>query len=229
MGVFSRFKDIVGANINAMLDKAEDPAKMIRLMMQEMEDTLVELKSSCADRLASLSVLEREREELEELVQRWDKRARVAVVSSREDLAKEALIEKSRATKSLGELDKERNSLNGIVDECKHNIEQLEEKLDQVSRRHRVLMQRSVHANEKRRVNESIHNASGLGAMHRFGELEDRIDRMEADASLAGSDERRNREMEFQKMEATAEIEGELQKLKKEIGAKSGTTPVSSK
>src|SRR5690606_39606241 len=94
MGIFTRFKDIVSSNINAMLDKAEDPEKMIRLMVQEMEDTLVELKASCAGAMATKSKVSRAAEANASRVADWESKARLALTKGREDLAKEALAEK---------------------------------------------------------------------------------------------------------------------------------------
>jgi phage shock protein A len=97
MGVFTRFKDIINANINSMLDKAENPEKMIRLMMQEMEDTLIDLKSSCAAKMAGKTKTLRELKDAEARVQRWQSRAELAISKKRDDLAREALIEKQKA------------------------------------------------------------------------------------------------------------------------------------
>ncbi len=101
MGVFSRFLDIVNANINALLDKAEDPEKMIRLMIQEMEDTLIELKSSAAAKMATLAKSKREYNEFEEEMKRWQARAELAISKGREDLAREALLAKRQISERL--------------------------------------------------------------------------------------------------------------------------------
>ena len=101
MGVFSRFLDIVNANINALLDKAEDPEKMIRLMIQEMEDTLIELKSSAAAKMATLAKSKREYNEFEEEMKRWQARAELAISKGREDLAREALLAKRQVSERL--------------------------------------------------------------------------------------------------------------------------------
>ena len=96
MGIFTRVRDIISSNLNSMLSKAEDPEKLIRLMIQEMEDTLVEIKSSCAGAIATQKKLEREQTEVGKRVAQWDDRARLAVEKGREDLAREALTEKKR-------------------------------------------------------------------------------------------------------------------------------------
>ena len=101
MGIFSRFMDIVNSNINSLLDKAEDPEKMLRLMIQEMEDTLIELKSNAAGSIAQKIKLERKASDTEATVSRWEQRAMLAIEKGKEDLAREALIEKERSTFSF--------------------------------------------------------------------------------------------------------------------------------
>ena len=221
MGVFTRFKDIVGANINAILDKAEDPEKMVRLMMQEMEDTMVELKSSCAEKMAAQKAMEKERESLKELLTRWEDRAKLAVASGKDDLAWEALTEKKNCIGDLEYLEKEIGHLNIIIGECKRNIGQLEEKFEQVNQKHRLLIQRGLHAKEKKRAKETLRYASGHDAMRRFDEMEARINRMEAEADLVGSVRNTDREWEFKKMENSSEIEEELAALKKRMAGAS--------
>ena len=96
MGIFTRFRDIISSNINAMLDRAEDPEKLIRMMIREMEDTLVEIKVSCAGLMATAKRVRRQMEEHDARVRFWDEKAGLAVSKGRDDLAREALLEKRR-------------------------------------------------------------------------------------------------------------------------------------
>jgi len=215
MGVFSRLGDIINSNINAMLDKAEDPEKMIRLMIQEMEDTLVDLKSSCAAKMATRAEMERDRDELTTKLERWGTRAVLAIEKKRDDLAKEALLEKKQYQTQLEFAQKDLEGYNRLIEECKTNIGQLESKLDEVTLRHKMLIQRGIHAAEKRKARNLVSNAAGTRAMMRFGELESRIERVEADADLAGSTN--DLEKQFNRLESDGAIEKELEKLKKTL------------
>jgi len=217
MGVFSRLGDIVNSNINAMLDKAEDPEKMIRLMIQEMEDTLVDLKSSCAAKMATRAEMLRDRDGLDSKVKRWGERAVLAVERNRDDLAKEALLEKKQCVKQLEYAEKDLEHYENLINECKGNISQLEQKLEEVTFKHKILVQRSIHAVEKKRARSLVSNASGAQAIMRFGELESRIERMEADADLTGINMDNDLEREFSKLESDNMINDELAELKKNM------------
>ena len=219
MGVFSRMGDIINSNINAMLDKAEDPEKMIRLMIQEMEDTLVDLKSSCAAKMATRAEMERDRETLEAKVARWNDRAVLAVERKRDDLAKEALLEKKQCNRQLEFALADLEHYEKLISECKANIAQLEQKLEEVTLKHKMLVQRSIHAVEKKRARTAVSNASGARAMMRFEDLENRIERMEADADLAGSSGTAGNDLEreFDKLESDGVIDNELAELKKSM------------
>ena len=221
MGVFTRFKDIVNSNINSMLDKAEDPEKMINLMIREMEDTLVEIKSTCAASMADRAKTERERDVLKEKLDRWDGRAKLAIEKGRDDLAREALVEKKSVANQFELIENDLAQFDTLIEESRANILQLEEKLETVKQKRRILVQRGIHANEKMRARQSIKNASGVDATMRFDELEGRIERMEADADMVGNFSNPN-ENEFSKMEHETEIEDELASLKKSMKQEKG-------
>jgi phage shock protein A len=215
MGIFTRFMDIINSNINALLDKAEDPEKMIRLMMQEMEDTLVDLKSSCAAKIASRSRTLREQDTFQQKVNRWAERAQLAVEKGRDDLAREALIEKKDAQARLDEINSEVEHFNQIINECKNNILQIEEKLQIVIQKHKVLIRRGNEAREKSRINKVMKDAAGSGVLTRFEDLENRIERMESDAEVSGFGSSTSLESEFSKLEAGDDVDNELAELKK--------------
>ena len=146
MGIFTRFRDIVSANINAMLDRAEDPEKMIKLMIRAMEDTLVELKASCAGVMADARTVQRRSEEAEERASEWQKKAALAVGKQRDDLAREALHEKRRHSRLAASLSNETAELNALIEQYHEDIRQLEDKLKSAREKQRLLVQRHVHA-----------------------------------------------------------------------------------
>jgi len=220
MGVFTRFKDIVSANINSLLDKAENPEKMLKMMMQEMEDTLIELKSACAEKMAGKAKTERDLNELSGKRDRWQERAELAVSRGRDDLAKEALIEKKQCERDMEVLDADIKQYDKLIEECKGNIIQIEEKLQVVKQKHKLLIQRGNHAKEQIKAKETIRNANGSKAFQRFSELENRIERMEAEAELADYGVPNETENELYKMEAEADVEDELKALKNSLKSK---------
>ena len=129
MSIFSRLSDIVNSNITALLDRAEDPEKMVRLIIQEMEETLVEVRTQSARAIAERSGLERRREALAQEVSEWERRAEVALRKDREDLARAALLEQSRTESALSDLDEEIGALREAIEQLSGDIHQLQEKL----------------------------------------------------------------------------------------------------
>ena len=209
MGVFSRFKDIVNANINALLDKAEDPEKMLKLMMQEMEDTLIELKSNCAARMASRIRLERRIEEQKALISRWQSRAELAVDKGRDDLARDALIEKKKELATLSSLMKDLDSYSEIIDQSKAEINQLEAKLSQAKLTLKSLQEKARAAEAEALANERLKR----NTESHFDDLESIIDRINAENELNRPS--RTTADKFRDLEEQEEIEKELEALKK--------------
>ena len=214
MGIFSRVRDIISSNINAMLDKAEDPEKMIRLMIQEMEDTLVEIRASCAGVMATRKKVERGLEEARSRAQKWRDKAELAVAKGREDLAREALFEKRRYTERAAALDTERDRCGEMVEQYQEDIRQLEDKLAAAREKQRVLVQRHIHARQKKRVQSEIRKVDASDAVIRFEQFENRIERMEAEADLVNFGRKPTLEDQLDRLEEDEEIEKELEALK---------------
>jgi phage shock protein A len=214
MGIFTRFRDIISSNINAMLDRAEDPEKMIKLMIREMEDTLVEIKASCAGVMASAKKTQRELDELEARSKYWQEKAQLAVSKGRDDLAREALTEKRRYTRRQGILESELEEHNDLVQQYQEDIRQLEEKLQGARDKQRMLVQRHIHARKKKRAEQEIRRVESTEAILKFDELESRIERMESEAELVNFGRGTTLEDEFEKLDVDDEIEKELRELK---------------
>ena len=214
MGIFTRFRDIISSNINAILDKAEDPEKLIKLMIREMEDTLVEIKAACAGAMASSKKVQRQLDTLHERIRYWEEKAEIAVKKGRDDLAREALIEKRRYAQRTDGLENEYTEHNLLIEQYQDDIRQLEEKLKSARDKQRLLVQRHIHANRKRQAQEEIRRADSSEAMLKFDELENRIERMEAEADLVNFGKKTVLEAEFDTLGVDDEIEKELQALK---------------
>jgi phage shock protein A len=214
MGIFTRFRDIVSSNINSMLDRAEDPEKLIRLMIREMEDTLVELKSACAGVMAEAKKVERQRDEAGGRSRFWADKAELAVSKNRDDLAREALIEKRRYQQREESLESELRDHQSLSDQYQVDIRQLEEKLKSAREKQRLLVQRHIHAERKRRAREEIRRVDSSEAIFKFDELENRIERMEAEAELVNYGRTQNLQDQLSRLSVDEEIERELQDLK---------------
>ncbi|MBW1788638.1 MAG: phage shock protein PspA [Deltaproteobacteria bacterium] len=225
MGIFTRFRDIINSNINAMLDKAEDPEKLIKLMIREMEDTLVEIKASCAGVIARSKKTGRHLEEVQSRSGVWEERAGLAVNKGRDDLAREALLEKRKFAERGDALDKELMELDALVKQYRDDIQQLEDKLANAKEKQRVLVQRHIHAARKRRAQEGIRKIDSSDALVKFDELENRIERMEAEADLVNYGKQPTLEGEFETLMVDDDIENELNRLKSALSNRDqGTT-----
>ncbi len=214
MGIFTRVRDIISANINAMLDKAEDPEKLVKLMIREMEDTLVEIKASCAAAMAGRKKVQRAQDEAQVRADQWNDRARIAVDKGRDDLAREALVERRRYLERVESLQRESAQSEALVEQYQSDIMQLEEKLAAAREKQRVLVQRHVHAQQKKRAQGDIRRVETAGALVRFEKFETRIDRMEAEADLVNYGRKPSLDDKFAELETDEEIERQLTELK---------------
>ena len=216
MGVFTRFKDIISSNINAILDNAEDPQKMLRMMIQEMEDTLIELKSSCSLKLASKEELEDDIEIAESKVVRWAERAKKALTAGEEELAKEALLEKRKISKNLEYFKEDLLEYDRIIEESKSDITKLQNKLEEAIMKHDILIERSNHAKDRMKAQRAVRDSESSRAGERFRRFESAVRNLEKEVSFDES-ENWTLDQKFEKMETEEEIQSELDELKKEI------------
>lgn len=217
MGIFTRVRDIISANLNAMLDKAEDPEKLIKLIIREMEDTLVEIKANCAGAMAAEKRLVRELDAVLGHAHTWDGKAQLAVNKGREDLAREALLEKRRWTERGEALESELDQTRTLILQYQDDIRQLDDKLNAAREKQRILVKRHVHAQDKIRAQQHIRYYDSAEALQRFDAFQERIDRMEAEADLVNYGRKPTLKDEFAALEKDDALEQELAALKQRM------------
>jgi len=216
MGIFSRFTDIVNSNISALLDKAEDPEKMIRLIIQEMEDTLVEVRTNSARAIADKKELSRRVETAERQIEEWQEKATLALTKNREDLARSALIEKQKLEEMARSLHTEQTLVDETIDKLTGEIGKLEAKINETRAKQQSLVIRRQAAGNRRDVQKHLHTSRTTEAMSKFEQYERKIDELEAEADSFTSTGR-SLEQEFSELQAQDEIEKELAKMKEQM------------
>ncbi|GEA08026.1 phage shock protein PspA [Alteromonas sp. KUL42] len=218
MGMFSRINDIVQANINAMLDKAEDPEKIIRLIIQEMEETLVEVRTDAARYIAQQKTLTRQMDGATKQINGWQDKAQLAMNNDKEALAKAALIEKQKYVAKLTSLEEQQAHLTETIEKIQEDTSRLNSKLAEAKAKQKTLVQRRNSAQTRLKVKQANHESKIDDAMTRFENYEQRIDYLEAQVDaydLTKSSDAASLQAQFDVMEADEAIEKELAELKK--------------
>lgn len=221
MGIFSRMSDIVNANINAMLDKAEDPQKMIRLIIQEMEDTLVEVRSSSVRVLAERKAAGRRLEQLEAEARAWEGKARLAIGKGREDLARAALQEKHEIEDEVDAVGRELAATDEHIERLNDEIAKLQAKLNDAKAKKKALLIRSQTVESRIKVRRQVNRDALDGAFARFEHFERRMDNLESqlDAMDLGREAAPSLAAEIDALAEDEKISAELERLKSELGA----------
>ena len=229
MGVFSRFTDIINSNINSILDKAEDPEKMVRLIIQEMEDTLVEVRSSSARTLADKKDLTRQVTRMSNDAQTWQQKAELALSKGREDLARAALIEKSKCEDAATSLTEELASFDDHIAKLQDEIAQLQEKLADAKARQKAIVMRGKTASSRLKVKSKLDSGKVEDALSRFDRYERKIDDLEAQVDSYDLGKKSLAD-EIADLETDDNIDSELEALKAKMQpAKKATKPAAKK
>lgn len=181
MGIFSRLSDIVNSNLNAMCDTAEDPEKMIRLIIQEMEDTLVEVRSASARILADKKTQERQLASMKSQVITWEEKAKLALSKDREDLARAALHEKRRVEADVTALESELVLADDHIEQLHLEVGQLQAKLDDAKAKRKAILMRADSVSQRRKTQTQIHRNQLDDAFERFERFERRVDGLEGE------------------------------------------------
>ncbi len=212
MNAFKRIHDIFSSNVNHALDKMENPSKMIRYSITQMEETLEKAKESATETLCTIKGREKALTEYKAVETRWEIRAQMAVKKGDDELAKEAIAERQSVATKIKELEEELVTLKEISASQQVQITKLTEKLQEVKAKERTLVARAEHAKEKIEMEKQINSFDCSDAVKRFNEMEEKVERLEAEASVASHATKV--ESSFASMEQDASIEAEFNELK---------------
>lgn len=217
MGIFSRFADIVNANLNALLDKAEDPEKMVRLIIQEMEDTLVEVRTTSARTIAERKELERRLARLQAEGADWEAKATLALSKEREDLARGALTEKAKLAEVAASVNQELQQLDASLAKLSDEIAQLQDKLKDAKARQATLLLRHKTAESRLKVKSTLFSGAAGDAVTRFEHYERKLDNLEAEVESFDIGKKSSLSDEIAKLGTDDKISAELEVLKAKI------------
>jgi len=220
MGIFSRFGDIINANLTALLDRAEDPAKMIRMMIQEMEETLIEVRTSSARIIADRKELERRMARLQEEADGWESKARLALSKNREDLARAALAEQKAVDECLRQATRELEVINDQLAVLDEEIGQLQQKLDDAKAKQKSLQVREKTGRSRMDMRRAGNREKLEEAFRKFETYERRMDSMEAELESQDLGRTRTLHETFADMERDEQIEDALAALKARMAGK---------
>ncbi len=223
MGIFSRTRDIIAANVTDLLDRAEDPAKMIRMIIMEMEETLIEVRASAARTIADQKEMRRHITKLEKLQENWTEKAELALSKGREDLAKAALVEKRKASDMADRLKEEISVLDETLQASETDITKLQNKLREARARQTSIVARLESAQNRARLREMTNGSKVDEAFSRFDTLERRVDFAEGRAEAAGMGAApKSLEEEIAELRSSEQVDADLEALKARMGRAAG-------
>ena len=219
MGIFSRMTDIINSNINSMLDQAEDPEKMIRLIIQEMEDTLVEVRSSSARVLADRKAASRRLEQVQDEARGWEDKARLAISKQREDLARAALQEKRAIEEEIAVVTAELQATDEHIEQLNDEVAKLQQKLSDARAKQKAMLMRSQTVESRIKVKRQMQRDALDNAFTRFEHFERRMDNLESqlESMDLGRDVAPDLATEIDALQEDAQINEELERLKAEM------------
>ncbi|HEU4809335.1 MAG TPA: phage shock protein PspA [Sphingomicrobium sp.] len=220
MSIFSRTRDIFAANMTELLDRAEDPARMIRMIILEMEETLVEVRASAAKTIADGKDLRRTLTRLDELSSSWTEKAELALSKGREDLAKAALIERQKASDMAEGLKEEIKELDETLKGYEADIAKLQGKLREARARQNAIAHRLESAVTRAKARELLNGNRTEDAFSRFEILERRADFAEGRAEALGMTGPKSLEEEIAELKSSEKVDAELEAMKAALAAK---------
>ena len=220
MGIFSRLSDIVNSNINALLDKAEDPEKIIRLIIQEMEDTLVEVRSDAVRIIADRKEAERQIARLTAERDDWEAKAELAISKGREDLARAALVAKTRVGEAVDSEAKHLDEINKGLEQQGEDIARLQAKLDDARKREALMISRHKTATSRLQARRVTYDNRLVGAMGRMEAMERSLDHLEGKVEVFDHGRGNTLADEIAALQTDHSVDEELARMKEKMASK---------
>jgi phage shock protein A len=224
MGIFSRLSDIVNSNINSLLDKAEDPEKIIRLIIQEMEDTLVEVRSDAVRIIADRKEAERQIARLTAERDDWEAKAELAISKGREDLARAALVAKTRVSEAVDAEAKHLADINLGLEQQGEDIARLQAKLDDARKREAVMISRHKTATSRLQARRVTYDNRLVGALGRMEAMERSLDHLEGKVEVFDHGKGHNLADEIAALQTDHAVDEELARMKEKLSTKTSSS-----
>ncbi len=220
MSIFSRMSDIINSNLNSLLDNAENPEKMARLIIQEMEDTLVDVRSDAVKSIAVKKDLKRKWEKLQASQEEWSEKAEFAVEKGRDDLARGAIAARRKLEETCAVIDAELIQVEESLQKYNEDLEKLQGKLNEAKARRKALEMRLTNAEKRVKIRQTLYDGRVEEALSRYDQMERKIDEMEAGAEVYDMGQAKTLDEQFAELEAEGAVESELSELKKRMESK---------
>ena len=223
MSIFSRITDIINSNINSLLDKAEDPEKMVRLIIQEMEETLVEVRTTSARAIADKKELSRRAEVIQHEADEWERKAELAITKGRDDLARAALVERGKADEMVATMQGDLLVLDETLMKLNGDITALQQKIKDAKTRQNAIILRGQAAQTRLGVRKQLSDHAIDDAMQRFELYERKMDAIEGEIESFDLGQK-SLTHQIDDLVADDGVDDELERLKARMGNGNGTS-----
>src|SRR6266567_8922970 len=222
MGVLDRVSTLIRANINDLINKAEDPEKVIRQLILDMNNQLIQVKTQVAAAIADERLLQKRYEDNQKRADEWQRKAELAVTNSQDELAKEALLRRRSFQETADGFKEQWTQQAAQVEQLKDALTQLEAKINEAQTKKDLLIARSRRAKAETNIRQTLANADSSSALGEFGRMEEKVEEQEARAKAYAELDEDTLDQRFKQMEQEDDIGKELEALKAKVGSKPG-------
>ncbi len=218
MGLLDRVSTLVRANLNDLIDRAEDPEKVIKQLIIDMNNQLIQVKTQVAAAIADEKRLYQRQQEAQQQADEWQSKAELAVEKGDDDLAKQALARRNSYTQTAQGLQEQWQAQSAQVQTLKDALRQLETKVSEAEAKKDLLIARSRRARAEETVQKTLSGVRGVGAMSDFERLEEKVEQQEARAAAYTDISTDTLDQKFATLEQESEVDRQLRELKAKKG-----------